>query len=294
MDNNSSTHKPGNRSVVRVTNNGKKHKQQPGTAQGNSVHRDIHKRPTEVATNREWTIPVSPEQPDNKNKLHELEEKKKEEKEKSERIGAIFLMQKKMFKRKEALSGFKEPVLFLTRNSGNIEIYHGVKGDKFEVPDLEPGQEKHIHLGTKWQTRMPYAGQEFRMYWCHEDYAYPHTWSKPNIYVGKIPQAIKDWVSKEDFANERIPILLENANINSEAARDRERKILIAWERFKAKNDAQTWMAIGKMLLYIGLAIAAVVLAYKLFGGGTAKNIAQTAINVTNSTPAPTNTVTFG
>lgn len=203
----------------------------------------------------------------------------------TKRIETLFKTQKKLFKNKEKLGKMKEPILFLERNSGEIEIYSNVKGTEFMVPNLPAGIEKKIYLTTQHQEEIPYAGQTFKAYRCHEEYAFPHKWGKPQLYTGKYKEQIKNWLTQNQLDREEgIPIILETANVNSEVMRDRERKMLIAWEKFKANANSESIKAWGKLILWGLLGTAAVVLAWKFMDKQTAKEVGT--IVVQNTTQA--------
>lgn len=210
-----------------------------------------------------------------------LQKESEQVKQYAERVGTLLAAEKKFLRIRERLVNAQDPIMFLERKNGTIELYKNVKGQIFKVPGLEEGQEKHIILGTQFQHQIPYAGKSIRTYWCHEDYAFPHKWGKPNEYTGKFPALIKDWINVEDYNKGKIPIILENANVNSEALRDRERKVLNAWERFKKGEGAANIAAWAKFLFWGGLAIAIVILAWNLFAPAPAQ---ETVIRTINDT----------
>lgn len=177
-------------------------------------------------------------------------------------IGTLIAQQHRLLRRKELLTNFKEPVLVLQRTNGTVELYHNVKEEKFIVPKLKTGQEKHIILGRQYQIDFPYAGKTFKMYWCHEDWAFPHVWGAPQRYIGDIRDAP---VITEGKAAPRTGWILEQANVNSEALRDRERKVLIAWERFTAQAHEKNIMAWAKFILYAAGAAALLWWVYNMF-----------------------------
>lgn len=193
----------------------------------------------------------------------------KEQEEVAQRIGSIFQAQKKLLRKVAKLAPVEDPILFLQRTSGELEIYHKVKGNEFNVPGLPDGIEKKILLGKQWQVEIPYAGRTIRSYWGHEDYAFPHVWTKINTYHGSLPELIKNKV-------DGIPIILESANVNSEALRDRERKTLLAWEKMLAKASAANWQAWAKTALYVGGAIALIIFAVNYFKKGDGQTGIQT------------------
>lgn len=152
--------------------------------------------------------------------------------------------------------------MLLERANGSIEFHDNITGKEFNVPDLPNGVEKRIHLGKQYQKDFSYAGQSFRGYICHEDYAFPLIWDDHKA-----------------------------SNVNSEALRDLLRKVLLAWEKYAADAAGMKWKSIGMMILYIGLGIAAIFFAYRFFGGGGGGG--TTATNITNATKAIANNITI-
>lgn len=178
-------------------------------------------------------------------------------------------VERKLLGIKKRLTSFRNPIIFLERNNGTTECYdyiregivipgfnpfRKIQNNEFPIPNLEPGVEKKIILGKKYLKEIPYAGGTIKYYDCHEDWLFPHQWSQPNIYQGPRKEAPNaGWI-------------LEMANINSEVFRDRERKVLNAWERFKAKEAKHDWMEIAKAVaIVLGVAIAG-LWAWNQFG----------------------------
>lgn len=213
--------------------------------------------------------------------LEELDIKLKKKKELvatySKRIETLFNAEKKLFGTRAKLAPIREPILFLERTDGKIEMYDNIKGTEFNVPELPSGVEKKIYLGPQWQEEIPYAGKTFKAYRCHEDYGFPHKWGRPNLYTGQYTQllskALQEAREVKNGEIKGIPIILETANVNSEALRDRERKILIAWEKFKANAKAAEWSAWAKIILWTLLGIAAIIVAWRFIGNNAAKEV---------------------
>ena len=217
-------------------------------------------------------------------KLNQINTANEKINEYAEKIGTLQKVQKKLFRKKELLArtDINEPIMFLKRRNGEIELYHNVKEEEFNVPGLPDGKERKIILGRQYQENIPLADRTFRAYWCHEDYAFPHQWSKPNVYTGKYPQKIKDWITDKEKAKDGIPIILEHANVNSEALRDRERKVLIAWEKFTTSQKALNIKAWAKFILSLLGGIALVYIAYSMFSSPDPTPVIQ-VVNQTSS-----------
>lgn len=211
----------------------------------------------------------------------------------NKRIHTLLGEEKKLLKNRERLTDTHDPFLFLQRSDGTIQLHKNVKGTEFKVPGLPEGVEKNIILGRQFQVDIPYAGRKIRVYWCHEDYAFPHIWTKPQVYQGEFPERIRQWLTDPKQITDHpngIPIILELAQVGSEVMRDRERKALIAWEKFKTGAKAQNIKAWAKFLIYIAGAIALVLIAWSMFGPEPAKD---TAIAVANTVNQSTGTVIF-
>lgn len=190
----------------------------------------------------------------------------------AEYIGSVMAVEKKLLRSKEKLTKFKEPVLFLQRGNGQIELYHNVKDKVFVVPKLPAGIEKRIYLGRQWQVDIPYAGKTFRAYWAHEDWAYPHIWSRPNELN----------IDKDEAQRLGMPTnwILESANVNSEAMRDRERKVLSTLEKYQITANQANIQAWAKFILVVGGIAIAGIWAWNLFTGGDPAPAVQTAVGV--------------
>lgn len=84
----------------------------------------------------------------------------------------LFKKYKKLFKSKEALSDFQEPILFLERQSSKVEFYENATGGKFEYKHSD-GKDRFIILDTRFLKSFDYAGRTFKGYYCHEDFPTP-------------------------------------------------------------------------------------------------------------------------
>ena len=178
----------------------------------------------------------------------DLKESKETLNQYTKRIGTIMAVEKKLLIRHKRLTNFKEPVMFLQRNNGEIELFENVKETEWEVPGMPEAHDRKLHLGVPWQVEIPYAGRTFKAYWCHEDYMYPFKWGKPNIYTGELPGKIKNWTTEKEVKEHKIPIILDTANVNAEAHRDGTRKLALAWERLATSERSKTLLAIGKII----------------------------------------------
>lgn len=168
----------------------------------------------------------------------------------------LFVLEKKWLKKRAKVYPYEEPVLFLTRTDGTMDRpYQGVKGGEFMVPGLPDGVEKKIILGRQFQVDIPHGESTIKAYFCHEDWAFPFIWGKPNKY-------------REASENEPAEWYLTSANIASEVFRDRERKVLMAWEKFQSKASKKDWVEIAKAIaIVIGVIVVALWAWNQFFAG---------------------------
>lgn len=86
-------------------------------------------------------------------------------------IKNLLKVTKKVIGYKEELARFKEPVLLLLRRNGEVSIYHGVKDTQWQYEHTDTTM-RVIFLNTA-PYNMPYAGETFKMWICHEDFPFP-------------------------------------------------------------------------------------------------------------------------
>ena len=85
-------------------------------------------------------------------------------------VKTLFLKKQKLFKDVEHLVTLKEPVLFLMRNSGDIEIHENVKGTTFNFENGD-GNASMIKINPTKLHRMNYGQHLFKCYVAHENNA---------------------------------------------------------------------------------------------------------------------------
>jgi len=88
------------------------------------------------------------------------------------KIKTLIKKNKGIFKDKESMVSFKEPVLMLMRRSRNVEIFEDASKGKFIFKHSD-GKNREIYLEPSSQVSMDYARRKVRMYWCHEDFPLP-------------------------------------------------------------------------------------------------------------------------
>jgi hypothetical protein len=98
----------------------------------------------------------------NKNDYSELKE------EFNRNVKTLFLKKEKLFSSVEHLVTLKEPVLFLMRNSGDIEVHENIKGTSFSFENGD-GKLTTIKINPTKLHRMNYGKHMFKCYVAHEN-----------------------------------------------------------------------------------------------------------------------------
>lgn len=101
-----------------------------------------------------------------------MKKEKNKEQSQAKRIRELLHVHKGLFKKKQSLTDFNEPILFLIRRDKNIEFYEKATKGEFTFTHSD-GKERKIDLIPSQQLAMDYAGRKTRCYWCHEDYPIP-------------------------------------------------------------------------------------------------------------------------
>lgn len=122
----------------------------------------------------------------------------------AKRIRILFKKQKALFRAKEALSDFKEPVLFLIRRSGNVEFFEEATKGKFIFEHSLDEEDRYLILEPNNQVTFDYGTKRFRGYICHEDYPLPITVIDPilttevfHMAIEKALNDIRKWQATE-------------------------------------------------------------------------------------------------
>lgn len=84
----------------------------------------------------------------------------------------IFKKQKRLFKAKQKLAHFEEPILILMRSTGKAEWYENATGGKFTFTHSNK-EERFIILDQSFMQTFEYGGNTFKGYICHEDFPTP-------------------------------------------------------------------------------------------------------------------------
>lgn len=164
--------------------------------------------------------------------IKELKQKLEERNEKiskAQRVTTLLQKRKRLLKDRESLTDFQEPVLFLVRRDGNMQIHEKATAGKF-VFEHSTGNTRFIELRPSDQITFDYADKKVRGYVAHEDRPYGG-WDNP----------IMD--------SESVMLALEKTKAT-------DLKYQTKMEELKNKNK-QTWIYI-----LIGGAIAFLIVAF--------------------------------
>lgn len=168
---------------------------------------------------------------------------------KAKQLRILFKKHKKLIKSYYETSNFKEPVIFLERRNGRVNFFENATAGEFHF-DHSDGNKRTILLNPAQQKMWDYGTKLFKGYYCHEDFPVP---------------------------------LPEDPVITSEMFNMAIEKALHDMKKWNAKE----WEGKGKFVLYIGLGIGAIILAYAMYGmfvhdpAPVAAPITQAAGNIT-------------
>lgn len=139
----------------------------------------------------------------------------------------LFRQYKKLWKREFKIAKIQQPVVHLARRNGDVEYYQkAIKGEyEFKHSD---GETRKITLHPRYILTFKHGDETYKGYWCHEDHPVP---------------------------------LPNNPVILGETFQEAIDKGMSAVSKWKAKE----WEAKSGMVMKIGLAIGAVILAYALY-----------------------------
>lgn len=104
-------------------------------------------------------------------KINELKAKLQEKDEKiskATRVRSLLQKQKGLIRSKQTLTDFKEPVLFLVRRDGKMDIYEKATAGKF-IFEHSSGDSKFLELRPADQITFDYADRKVRGYVAFED-----------------------------------------------------------------------------------------------------------------------------
>jgi hypothetical protein len=96
----------------------------------------------------------------------------KEPKSRATRIRMLLKKNKEVFKDKQSITDFKEPVNMLIRRSRAVEFYEDASKGSFEFTHSD-GTHREIYLEPSQQVSFDYGKRKFKGYICHEDFPLP-------------------------------------------------------------------------------------------------------------------------
>lgn len=98
---------------------------------------------------------------------------------KAKRVRSLIQKQKGLLKKKQSLTSFDEPVLFLVRRNGKMDILEKATAGKFTF-EHSTGNARFIELRPSDQITFDYADRKVRGYVAHEDRPYAG-WDDPVV-----------------------------------------------------------------------------------------------------------------
>lgn len=98
---------------------------------------------------------------------------------KATKVRSLLQKQKGLWKDKQSLTDFKEPVLDLHRRNGKIDTYESATAGKF-VFEHSNGKSRFIELRPSDQETRDYGDRKIRWYTAHEDRPYAG-WDNPIV-----------------------------------------------------------------------------------------------------------------
>lgn len=120
----------------------------------------------------------------------------------AEKIDALFSKKKGIFKAYYKTIDFKEPVLFLLRQTNDIDFYENATSGKFEFIHTD-GTDRDLILTRAKIFKFSFLDKEVRGYICHEDFPFPLpedpliSAELHQIAVDKTLHDVKKWKAEE-------------------------------------------------------------------------------------------------
>lgn len=141
------------------------------------------------------------------------------------RVRMLLKKNEGIFKDKQALTEFKEPVAMLRRRGGGTEIYEDASKGVFKFKHSD-GKDREIYLEPSLMGYMDYGKRKFKYYWLHEDSPMP------------IPENPTLMAEALNMLIEKSLMDMQKLNEKREEIKLKTMKVLI-------------WGAIGLILLFI-------------------------------------------
>lgn len=133
----------------------------------------------------------------------------KEPKSRAKRVRMLLKVNRGLFKDKEAITDFKEPVVMLIRRSRAVEIYQDASKGNFVFKHSD-GYTREIYLEPSYQLSFDYGKKKFKGYICYEDNPLPLP-ENPLVSVG----TINDVVEKSNLDIKRLNNKTTNLKIKA-------------------------------------------------------------------------------
>ena len=90
----------------------------------------------------------------------------------AKRVRMLLKKNSEVFKDKQKLTDFKEPVLMMIRRSGSVEFYEDASKGEFQFKHSD-GNDRIIYLDPSGQLTFDYGKRKFKGYICQEDTPMP-------------------------------------------------------------------------------------------------------------------------
>ena len=90
----------------------------------------------------------------------------------AKRVRMLYKKNSGVFKDKEKLTEFKEPIVMLKRRSGTVEFLEDASKGRMEITHSD-GKPRTIYLDPAFLLTFDYGKKKFKGYWCDEDHPLP-------------------------------------------------------------------------------------------------------------------------
>lgn len=193
----------------------------------------------------------------------------KEPKSRARRVRMLLKKNEAVFRDKQKLTDFKEPVLQLIRRSGSVEFYEDASKGSFVFKHSD-GRDREIYLDPSGQLTFDYGKRKFKGYICQEDTPLPLP-ENPRVSVDTINSVV-----------EKVGLDMKKLSLRGKELQIKTLKVLL-------------WFVLGAALLFILYKIGAFQQIINLVtgshpapivdtGGGSAVDIIQnSSLNVAAS-----------
>lgn len=132
-----------------------------------------------------------------------------EEQQRTKELKILFKKEQRFLHSIQTLTEFKEPIMFLMRNSGHVDFIENVKNNMHEYEHTD-GNKRYILLSQKYIRTFNYGKKTFRGYICEENSPVPLP-TDPILTSEQVSQAIdktlndiKKWKAQELKAQAKL------------------------------------------------------------------------------------------